>query len=130
MIVCLSEFAGGRVITPDGPLEYSSGKVYIDPLLPHGVEPAVRPRLAVVAYTPGFAAKLSVLDVHVLLSLGFNAPVPYRPIPLELQPSVGALHAKKQEEVRQGKEVRNTGDALEHPCAAVEPGQETGARRG
>ena len=123
MIVCLSEFAGGRVITPDGPLEYSGGKVYINPLVPHGVEPSVGPRLVVVAYTLGFATELSVLDVHILLSLGFNVPVPYRPIPLELKPSVRALQARVQDEVQCGG-VRDTGDALQHPCAAVEPGQE------
>ncbi|CAE7253940.1 unnamed protein product [Symbiodinium microadriaticum] len=77
MIVCLSEFTRGRVITPDGPMEYSGGKAYIDPLVPHGVEPAVGPRLVVVAYTPGFATKLSVLDVdvHTLLSLGFHVDI-------------------------------------------------------
>ena len=98
MIVCLSEFAGGRVITPDGPLEYSGGKAYIDPLVPHGVEPSVAPRLVVVAYTPGFAAELSVLDIHILLSLSFNVPAPYRPIPLELKPSVRAVQARVQDE--------------------------------
>ena len=125
MIVCLSEFTRGRVIAPDGPMEYSGGKAYIDPLVPHGVEPAVGPRLVVVAYTPGFATKLSVLDVHTLLSLGFNVPVPYRPIPFELKPSVRALQARVQDEAQRGG-VRGTGDALEHPCAAVEPQQEIG----
>ena len=128
MIVCLSEFTRGRVITPDGPMEYSGGKAYIDPLVPHGVEPAVGPRLVVVAYTPGFATKLSVLDVdvHTLLSLGFHVPVPYRPIPFELKPSSGPC--KLRSRMR-----RNVGESAVQVCfrAPVRGGgATTGDRRG
>ena len=98
LIIRLSEFSGGRIFTPDGPLEFDAeGRVYLDPSGLHGIEASDGPRLVVIAYTPGFAAKLSVLDIHTLLSLGFNVPNAYRPDLFPKNPSIQTLTAGVQD---------------------------------
>ena len=97
MILRLSDFGGGRVFTTNGPLDFDAcGRVYVDPSVPHGVEQFAGPRLVVIAYTPAFMAKLSILDVHALLSLGFNIPVSLRPLPVPstLRPQVAGLQIR------------------------------------
>ena len=97
MVLRLSDFGGGRVFTTNGPLDFDAcGRVYVDPSVPHGVEQFAGPRFVVIAYTPAFMAKLSILDVHALLSLGFNIPVSLRPLPVPstLRPQVAGLQIR------------------------------------
>ena len=92
LLVKLSAFTGGRVVLEDGPVDFDGqGVVRFDPKQHHSVEPAVGPRLVLIAYTPARSAQLSLFDLNILLSLGFNVPVELRPQPMSLPPIIKTL---------------------------------------
>ncbi|CAE7272783.1 GIP, partial [Symbiodinium sp. KB8] len=96
LVMKLSRFEGGRIVLNGGVVvEYDErGSLRFDLKENHSVEPSVGPRLVLIAYTPANAARLSVLDVNLLLSLGFNVPVNLRPAPHAQQPVMKAFAAQ------------------------------------
>ena len=139
LLVKLSALTGGRVVLEDGPVDFDGqGVVRFDPKQHHSVEPAVGPRLVLIAYTPARSAQLSLFDLNILLSLGFNVPVELRPQPMSIPPIIktlakavtgqDALHDPKPgRECACGLQAVEGMCCLEFPLAGAVPGEFTTA---